>query len=108
MPAPSRASTAYEYVTPAVTELSAYTVAAPTAASSDPPRNMSYQVTPTSSVLAFQLRVTDVADAEATRPVGVLGGVTSMLQLATAGVGSVSPFAVAKTENECGPAASPL
>ena len=69
---------------------------------------MSYAVTPTLSVLAVQLSVTDVADAEAVSPVGVLGGVRSMVQFATAGVGSVRLFAVEKTENECAPPANPV
>jgi hypothetical protein len=47
---------------------------------STPPRNTSYPVTPTASVDAFHVNVTDVAvNTAAANPVGAVGAVTSSL-----------------------------
>ena len=58
------------------------------------------------SVLADQLNVTDVPDADAVTPVGMLGGVKSIVHGADAGVRSFRPLAVANTVKVWLPAAS--
>ena len=65
-------------------------------------------MTPLLSVAAVQDSDTTVADwAVPARPVGVLGGLVSTVQLAVAGVGSVPSAVVAATEKVWRPLPSP-
>ncbi|MHB1614816.1 MAG: hypothetical protein ACYCYA_10950 [Actinomycetes bacterium] len=58
---------------------------------------------------AVQVSVTDVAvDVVASRSVGAVGGIVSIVHVYAAGDGSVRPFAVEVTENVCDPAANPV
>src|SRR3954469_18090406 len=73
-----------------------------------PSRWTRFLVTPVLSLPAVQVSATEVADGVvAARLLGALGGVVSIVQGCWAGVGSVTPPAVAATENVCAPAASP-
>ncbi len=77
-------------------------------ASAVPSRRITLFVTPMLSVPAAQVSATEVADGVvAARPLGAVGGLTSIVHELVAGVGSVAPLAVDTTANVCAPAARP-
>ena len=108
LPTASTAPTANLWVLAPRTVLSVYVRTLPGLASSTPSRYTLYPATATLSVEAVHLRVTDVALAMvAANPPGVEGGITSTVQVAVAGVGSMTPAAVAYTEKVWLPLISP-